>query len=36
MTECLGIIIPLKSKEVKDVAVITDGRFSGWTKGTSP
>jgi len=33
MTECLGIIIALKSKKIKDVAVITDGRFSGWTKG---
>jgi dihydroxy-acid dehydratase len=33
MTECLGIIIALKSRQVKDVAVITDGRFSGWTKG---
>ncbi len=33
MAECLGIIIQLKSKGVKDVAVITDGRFSGWTKG---
>jgi dihydroxy-acid dehydratase len=33
MTECLGIIIALKSRKVKDVAVITDGRFSGWTKG---
>ncbi len=33
MTECLGIIIALKTRKVKDVAVITDGRFSGWTKG---
>jgi dihydroxy-acid dehydratase len=33
MTECLGIIFALKSKGIKDVAVVTDGRFSGWTKG---
>ena len=33
MTECLGIIIALKSRKINDVAVITDGRFSGWTKG---
>ncbi len=33
MTECLGIVFALKSNGVKDVAVITDGRFSGWTKG---
>jgi dihydroxy-acid dehydratase len=33
MTECLGIIIQLKSRRIRDVAVITDGRFSGWTKG---
>lgn len=33
MTECLGIVFALKSKNIKDVAVITDGRFSGWTKG---
>ena len=33
MTECLSIVIQLKTKRVKDVAVITDGRFSGWTKG---
>ena len=33
MTECLRIIYALRSKRVKDVAVITDGRFSGWTKG---
>ena len=33
MTECLGIVTQLKTKRVKDVAVITDGRFSGWTKG---
>lgn len=33
MTECLGIVTQLKAKRVKDVAVITDGRFSGWTKG---
>ncbi len=23
----------LKANQIKDVAVITDGRFSGWTKG---
>jgi dihydroxy-acid dehydratase len=33
MTECLAIIGALRTKGVKDVAVITDGRFSGWTKG---
>jgi len=33
MRECLSIVNALKSKRVKDVAVITDGRFSGWTKG---
>jgi dihydroxy-acid dehydratase len=33
MTECLGIIMALKAKGVKNVAVITDGRFSGWTNG---
>ena len=33
MTECLGIVMALKANGVKDVAVITDGRFSGWTKG---
>jgi dihydroxy-acid dehydratase len=33
MTECLSIIWALKARNVKDVAVITDGRFSGWTKG---
>ncbi len=33
MRECLGIINALKSRGIKDVAVITDGRFSGWTKG---
>ena len=33
MTECLAIIGALRMKGVKDVAVITDGRFSGWTKG---
>ena len=33
MRECLRIISALKAKNVKDVAVITDGRFSGWTKG---
>ena len=33
MTECLSIISALKARQIKDVAVITDGRFSGWTKG---
>ena len=33
MTECLSMVRALKAKGVKDVAVITDGRFSGWTKG---
>lgn len=33
MTECLRIISALKARKIKDVAVITDGRFSGWTKG---
>ena len=33
MTECLAIIGALRMRGVKDVAVITDGRFSGWTKG---
>jgi dihydroxy-acid dehydratase len=33
MTECLAIIGVLRMRGVKDVAVITDGRFSGWTKG---
>jgi dihydroxy-acid dehydratase len=33
MTECLGIIRALQANRIKDVAVITDGRFSGWTKG---
>jgi dihydroxy-acid dehydratase len=33
MSECLAIVGALRGKGVKDVAVITDGRFSGWTKG---
>jgi dihydroxy-acid dehydratase len=33
MSECLAIIGALRGKGVKDVIVITDGRFSGWTKG---
>ena len=33
MSECLAIIGALRAKGVKDVIVITDGRFSGWTKG---
>ncbi len=33
MTECLAIVGALRANNVPDVAVITDGRFSGWTKG---
>jgi len=33
MMECLRIIMALKANRIRDVAVITDGRFSGWTKG---
>lgn len=33
MRECLGIVFALRSNGIRDVAVITDGRFSGWTKG---
>lgn len=33
MTECLGIVWALKANGIRDVAVISDGRFSGWTKG---
>jgi dihydroxy-acid dehydratase len=33
MTECLGLVHGLRSTGLKDVAIITDGRFSGWTKG---
>ena len=29
----LGLIRALKIKAVKDIAIITDGRFSGFTKG---
>ena len=31
----LGFVRALKLKAVKDVAIITDGRFSGFTKGVS-
>jgi dihydroxy-acid dehydratase len=33
MTECLGVVASLKGPGIKDVIVITDGRFSGWTQG---
>ena len=33
MTECLGLVAALKNYQIKDVAVLTDGRFSGWTQG---
>ncbi len=33
MTESLAIVGALRMRGVKDVAIITDGRFSGWTKG---
>jgi dihydroxy-acid dehydratase len=33
MTECLGLVMGLKNNRIKDVAVLTDGRFSGWTQG---
>jgi dihydroxy-acid dehydratase len=33
MTECLGLIYLMKNNGINDVAIITDGRFSGWTKG---
>jgi dihydroxy-acid dehydratase len=33
VTECLSIIRALITKQIKDVAIIADGRFSGWTKG---
>jgi dihydroxy-acid dehydratase len=33
MTECLGLVMMLKNYNIKDVAVLTDGRFSGWTQG---
>ena len=29
---CLSIVRALKIKQVKDIAIITDGRFSGFTK----
>ncbi len=33
MTECLGIVSALKDVAAKDVIIVCDGRFSGWTKG---
>jgi dihydroxy-acid dehydratase len=33
MTECLGLVGALKNLGIRDVAVLTDGRFSGWTQG---
>ncbi len=33
MTECLGVVSCLKGSGLKEVIVITDGRFSGWTQG---
>ncbi|HEX7475291.1 MAG TPA: dihydroxy-acid dehydratase [Dehalococcoidales bacterium] len=33
MTERLGVVASLKGPGIKDVIVITDGRFSGWTQG---
>ncbi len=33
MTECLGILSMLKARQIKDVIIISDGRFSGWTQG---
>jgi dihydroxy-acid dehydratase len=31
--ECLGALSPLKANNIKDVVIITDGRFSGFTQG---
>jgi dihydroxy-acid dehydratase len=31
--ECLGALSPLRMKNLKDVVIITDGRFSGFTQG---
>ena len=31
--ECLGVVAMLKDKQLKDVIVIADGRFSGFTQG---
>ncbi|HSW57249.1 MAG TPA: dihydroxy-acid dehydratase [Dehalococcoidales bacterium] len=33
MTECLGVVSSLKGPGIKDVVVISDGRFSGFTQG---
>ncbi|MCR4394771.1 MAG: dihydroxy-acid dehydratase [Dehalococcoidales bacterium] len=33
MVECLSLIRVLKDKQLKNVVVITDGRFSGFTQG---
>jgi dihydroxy-acid dehydratase len=33
MTECLGVVNTLKNVGAKEVIVVSDGRFSGWTKG---
>jgi len=33
MMECLGVVAMLKDKQLKDVIVIADGRFSGFTQG---
>ena len=33
MTECLSLIWVLKDKQLKDVIVISEGRFSGFTQG---
>ncbi|MGD1118832.1 MAG: dihydroxy-acid dehydratase [Dehalococcoidales bacterium] len=32
-TECLGALSPLRMNKIKDVIIITDGRFSGFTQG---
>jgi dihydroxy-acid dehydratase len=31
--ECLGALSPLRMNNLKDVIIITDGRFSGFTQG---
>ena len=33
MMECLGVVAMLKARQLKDVIVIADGRFSGFTQG---
>jgi dihydroxy-acid dehydratase len=33
MMECLGVVAMLKARQMKDVIVISDGRFSGFTQG---